>query len=221
MTTARQIIDDSLSFGLNRLGPGESASTAEDTFALRALNSIVDEFNGAKSMLHRTILSSSSSISTVSAVLGTAWSGLAPGDKILGATYVSNDEDMPMWELTMEQYHAIPDKAETGEPQFWAHDGLATVYFSPVPTGHVIKLRTKQVFTDFADTTTDYSMPKGYRSAFAALLTEKLAGNMGGLTPAIARAATAARMRLLAQTVNPAIVNATNGGGKSDIIRGW
>ena len=32
--TAFQIIDDALSFGLNRLGPGESASTAEDTFAL-------------------------------------------------------------------------------------------------------------------------------------------------------------------------------------------
>lgn len=207
MTTARQIIDDSLSFGLNRLGPGESASTAEDTFALRALNSIVDEFNGAKAQLHREILSASSAISAATAVLGTAWSGLAPGDLILGATYNNGTEDIPLGRLTMEQYHAIPIKTTTGDPEYFAHDGLATVYFHPVPTSRVVTLRTKQVFTEFADTSTDYSMPKGYRSAFAALLTEKLAPNMGGLNPAIVAAANAARLRLIAQSIRPAIID--------------
>ena len=50
---------------------------------------------------------------------------------------------------------------------------------------------------DFADLDTDYTMPKGYKSAFGALLAEKMAPTMvGGVSPAVAAAARAARLRL-------------------------
>lgn len=220
MPTARTIIEDALTFGLNRLSPGESADADTLAVCLRALNSIVDEWNGAKSFLFREILTASgSSISAASAALGTAWSSLSPGDEILGATYADSGQDNLLSPLTMEQYQAIPDKTQTGEPEYFAHDGLATVYFYPVPTGHTITLRTKQVVSDFADLTTDYSMPKGYKSALSALLAKKLAPVMGGVTVAIERDASAARLRLMAQAANPAILD-VGAGRRRSILQG-
>lgn len=222
MTTARTIIEDTLTFHLNRLSPGESADADTLAVCLRALNSIADEMNGSKSFLFREILTASgSAISASTALLGTAWATLSPGDEILGATYASGGQDIPMPSLTMQQYHErVYDKTQTGEPEFWAHDGLATVYFYPVPTGHTITLRTKAVVSDFADIDTDYSMPKGYRSGLSALLAERLAPTMlDGVTPAIARAAAAARNRLAAQACNPAILGQTPRRGS--ILQGY
>lgn len=219
MTTARSIIDGAL-FKLNKLAIGESADSAVDTVCLRELNTVVDEINGAKGMLFREVITSSgSTVSTATATLGSTWSGISPGDKILGASYSDGTNDWPMREMTMAQYQAIPDKATTGTPDGWAHDGLATVYFAPVPTGQTIKIRTRVPFTDFADATTDYSMPKGYKSAFIALLAEALGPVFGGITQAVVAQARAARMRLLGQTVKPAILD-TDRSGRVNIFEG-
>lgn len=216
---ARDIIRDALTFHLNRLSPGETEDA--DTFGtcLNALNSIVDELNGGKSVLFREILSSAAV--TGSGTLGTTWTGLSPGDEILGATVqYSAGQDVPLWPMTMEQYQAIPIKGTGGLPIYFAHDGLATIYFYPVPSGQSVTLRTRQVVSDFADLDTDYSAPKGYRSGLAALLAEKVAGVMvGGITPAIASAAATARARLAAQAVNPGIIAGNAPAG--NILTGW
>lgn len=222
MTTARSIIDDALTFRLNRLSIGETADSATDSVCLRALNSIVDELNGSDSLLWREpIIASGSAISAATAQLGATWSGTAIGDQPLGLSWstTSGGDQSPMWPLTMEQYQAITDKTETGDPYQWAYDGT-TFYFWPVPTSHYIHVRVKLSATAFADATTDYAMPAGYKAALTDLLAERLAPIMGGLTPAIVRAAAAARMRLLAQNVNPAIVN-TASSLRADITRGW
>jgi hypothetical protein len=210
VTTARSIVDDALTFGLNRLSPGETVDADTAAVCLRALNSIADEINGSKSFLFREVLTASgAAISAATALLGTAWAALSPGDRILGATYVASSQDNPMFELTMAQYQAIADKTETGEPLYWAHDGLATVYFYPVPTGHTITLRTRQAVIDFADLDTDYSMPKGYKSALSALLCERLAPTMNpGALAQAKRDASAARNRIHAQAIVPAIIGA-------------
>lgn len=106
----------------------------------------------------------------------------------------------------MQQYQDISDKTQTGDPDLWAYDGL-TLYFWPVPTSHYMHVRVKFPATSFADATTDYTMPSGYRSFFTDVLSERLAPIMGGLTPAIVAAAKAARMRVMAQNIQPAIVD--------------
>lgn len=222
MTTARLVIGDALTFGLNRLSPGETADADTLATCLSALNAIADELNGLKSFLFREILTNSAAgISAATGTLGSTWTGLAPGDEILGATYNDGTIDLPMWPLTLQQYHEeLPNKATPGTPVNWAHDGLATVYFSPVPTGQFVTLRTKQVVSDFADLDTDYSMPKGYRSGLAALLAEKLAPTMNpGALAAVRTIAQTARNRLHAQAINPAIIGARS--SPYDIKRGW
>lgn len=209
MSTARTILQNALSFSLNRLSPGESADADTLATGLLALNDIVDEWNGTKSFLFRTIITASAApISAATGTLGTTWTGLAAGDEILGATYLLDGMDFPMAQLTMRQYHEqVHDKAEVSEPEFWAHDGLSTVYFYPVPSAKTIKLRTKSAVTAFADIDTDYSMPAGVSSALTACVAEKLAFTMLGSVPQpIAMAARAAKNRIAAQVCEPEII---------------
>lgn len=218
MTTARSIIVGALTFGLNRLSPGETLNADDGAICLDALNHIADELNGSKSFLFREILTTSSPITGASAVLGVAWPTLAPGDEIAGATL--GDEADRMDALTMAQYAAITDKVSAGSPRYYAHDGLATVYLYPAASGQTVTLRTKAVVSDFADLDTEYSMPKGYKSALSALLAEKMAPTMvGGVSAPVAQAAQKARNQLAQQSVNPAIIGGPAGGGS--ILAGW
>lgn len=218
MTTARSIIVGALTFGLNRLSPGETLNADDGAVCLDALNNIADELNGSKSFLFREVLTTSNAITGASASLGVAWPTLASGDEIAGATLGTEADHMDA--LTMAQYATITDKVSAGEPRYYAHDGLATVYLYPAASGQTITLRTKAVVSDFADLDTDYSMPKGYKSALSALLAEKMAPTMvGGVSAPVAQAAQKARNQLAQQSVNPAILNGSNGG--DNILSGW
>ncbi len=219
MTTARLIIGDALTFHLNRLSPGETLDADLAAVALSALNNIADSWNGQKSFLFREILSASSSISAASADLGTAWTGLASGDDIVTATVTQGGIETPLYRLTMTQYAHLQDKTTTGTPSAYAHDGAATVYLYPVPTGHVVTLLTKQAVWNFDTLDAEYVMPKGYRSALAAVLAESLApALLGELPRLVASAARAARNRIAVQCVNPAILSC--GGPRLSILNG-
>lgn len=208
MTTAREVINAALTFHLNRLSPGETADPDTANVCLTALNFIADEWNGQKSFLFREILSAGT-VTGSTGTLGSTWSALSPGDQILGVTY-SNNQDICLEELTMRQYHEIADKTVSGDPSWWAHDGLSTLYFYPVPTSRSITLRTKQKVSDFADLDTNYSMPNGYKSGIAAELAEKIAPTMLGSVPVtVSIAARQARNRLRAQAVVPAILDSS------------
>ncbi len=221
MPTARAIITGALTFGINRLSPGESLDADTALVCLDALNHIADELNGGKAFLFREILTVSSAITGASAALGTAWPSLAPGDEIIGATVqYTGGMDVPLDPMTMAQYAVIAIKTTASLPRFFAHDGLATVYLYPAATGQTVTLRTRQVVSDFADLDTEYSMPKGYKAALSALLAVKMAPTMlGSLPPAVAAGAQKARNQLAQQSVNPAII----GGDKTrgNILTGF
>ncbi len=219
MTTARSIIEGALGFGINRLSPGETLDPDTGASCLVALNMICDEFNGSGSFLFRDIMTQSTAISAASAALGTAWASLTPGTQLLDAIHNDTDGDEVLTWMPFEQYQAIFDKTTASDPEYWSWDGYATVYFYPVPTSALISLRTRQVFSDFADLDTDYGMPSGYKAAFSDLLAEKVANQFVGQIPAkVARDAAAARRRLLAKNMRPAIIQP--GGVRSNIITG-
>jgi hypothetical protein len=197
MTKAREIISGALRFGLNKLAPGEQEDADLFNACLEGLNSIADEMNGGKSLLWRQILTTGT-VAGVSGTLGTTWAALQPGDQILSASYSSGGQDIPLAEITIAQYQAIPTKTTTGQPDMWAHDGLSTVYFYPAPAGLSVTLRTQAAVADFADLDTDYVMPQGYKSALQAMLAEKMAPSLLGAIPAdVARQSRGARLRLL------------------------
>jgi hypothetical protein len=206
MTTARQIIEGALGFRLNKLSPGETLDADTGATCLTALNELADEMNGGGSFLFREILSVGTVTSAIGTI-GTTWASLSPGVRVLGATYDDGSGAVELSPLTMAQYAIIADKTTPGEPHSFAPDGYASVYFYPVPTSVDITLRTKQTVSEFADLETDYGMPKGYRTHLSALLAEKLAPSLvGGVSPDVARGARLARQALLAQNMNPAIM---------------
>ena len=216
MTTARAIITNALSFRLNVLSPGEAIDPDIGARCLLALNDVVDRINGGKSFLFREILTRSTAITGKYGTLGTDWASIAAGDQILGATVeYATGLDVPMDPITMGQYANVAIKALTTYPAYYAHDGQSQVFLYPAATGHYITIRTGQVFADFADLDTDYTMPKGYQSALADLVAERVAPSLLGQVPApIFGAAESARNRLAAQAVVPAIL------GGSDVALG-
>lgn len=209
MTQARRVITDALTHRLNKLSPGETLDSDTALVCLDALNVIVDEFNGQKGFLFRDVLTGGA-VTGASGVLGTNWPTLAPGDTIEGATIAySAGTDTPLVPMAIGVYANIPDKSESGSPQFYAPDGYATIFFYPAATGQTITLRTRQVVSTFADLDADYGMPAGYRSALADLLAERIALPMLGRIPAdVKTAASTARVRLGAQAAAPAIIHA-------------
>lgn len=211
MTTARSIVEGALTFGLNRLSPGETLDADTAAVCLTALNHVADAMNGGGSFLFREILTTSTALSAAFATLGTEWASLSPGVKILGATYNDGTQDNPMWELSYAQYQNIADKTTASEPSNWSYDGYARVYFYPVPGGETVTLRTMQTVSDFADLDTDYGMPKGYKAWLSALLAEKMALPLVGNVPrSVTIEAGMARMALAAKNAGPAILNGHN-----------
>ncbi len=225
MAKGRDIIRGALTFRLNKLSPGEAEDADLFTRCLDALNDVVDEIDGVKAQLFREILTAGT-VSGSSGTIGSTWAGLNPGCDILGATaQYPGGTDYPMDALTMAQYADIPLKTTVGLPKLYAHDGYATVYFYPVPSGQTVTLRTRADFADFADLDTDYGMPKGYKSAFSALLAERMAPTLiGGITPAIALEAQRARTRMRSIAVDPKIIDtsaATSNRTAGNILSGW
>lgn len=208
MATARTIISGALTFWLNRLSPGETLDADVAATCLQALNDIVDEIDGGESLLFRQVFTPGV-VTGTSGTLGTTWSGVASGNDILSATvsYQAGLE-VPLTPLTMGQYATISQKATASIPQFYATDGALTVYLWPAAAGQTITLRTNQAFTNFADLDTDYAMPTGYQSAFTAFVAERMASVLlGGIPPAVAKAASMARLRLQAQACDPEMID--------------
>lgn len=221
MTTARTVLQDALTFMLNRLSPGETADADLLNTCFQALQNLADEWNGSKAFLFQELLTASASpVSSATGTLGTTWVGLAPGDEILGATCAySTGLDVPLDSITMAEYQNIAIKSVTSLPEVYAHDGAATVYFYPVPTGQTITLRTKSVVPTFADLDTVYTMPAGYRSALAACVAELLAPVLAPeLFASVAAKAKRARARLALQSINPGIVH-THEVGVGTVVR--
>jgi hypothetical protein len=84
----------------------------------------------------------------------------------------------------MQQYNELYAPTTTGIPNVWAQDGLSTVFLYPSPTGKTIKLQTRIGVSAFADQSTDYTMPPGYKSGLGAMLAVKLAPTVLGQVPA-------------------------------------
>jgi hypothetical protein len=217
MTTARAIIQDCLTWRLNRLSIGETMDADTADRCLSALNSVIDEINGGM-MLWREILVTGT-VTGATASLSTVWAPIKYGDPILGATYRTSNTDLPIEAITLQQYHErVAVKTITGLPASFAYDGADTLYFYPVPAGVSVTLRSQEARPDFADLDTAYSTPDGWQSGLSALLAETVAPwILGGIPPAVSKAANVARRRLMAQTLVPAIIDGGTGQGRRPI----
>lgn len=206
MTITALSIEQDAYARLNRLSPGETLGPDECLFAFDRLNILVDELGGDNLFLFKDLLTSAS-VTGASITLGAgSWLAINPGDDIVGAALIdASAGDYGLSPLTMQQYNEqVSLPATTGLPTMYAYDGFATVYLLPVPTAKTIQIQTRTTVSAFADQTTSYTVPTGYRAMLGAELAVRLAPSvLGGVPPALISAAKAARI----ERFTPAIVD--------------
>ena len=177
MTRALDIIIDAYE-RCNRLSPGETLSADDAAFGLRRLNLLVDELSAQPLFLFKDTLTSVAQTGNITLGAG-AWSAIAAGTEIIGAAC----DSLPMLPITVQQYNEQYRPAVTGSPALYAHDGFAAVFLWPEPAGQVITLQTRSTVSEFADQTTDYTLPDGWANALGAALAVRIAPNILGQLP--------------------------------------
>lgn len=112
----------------------------------------------------------------VALVGGTVTASITPTDFLFPVTMALRvgDDDQPMEIIGHREYHAIPDKAVTGEPSKVFISG-STCYFHPVPdTAYTAKLTYEAIATDTAANTAP-DIPVASMRAFALVVASDLA----------------------------------------------
>ncbi len=208
--TAGDILQDAME-RVNRLSPGETINGDDAARYLRRLNVIVDELSAKDQFLYKNVLTSSAQTGHVT--LGAApWTAIAPGDRIVSASV----DGLAIHPLTMQQYNGLQSPADTGSPTYYAQDGLSTVYLYPVPTGQTLQLQTLTGVAEFADLTTAYTVPDGYRAALGARLAVRITPP-ARVTPQMLREETQALAGIT--RYQPAILNMA-GSSRARILTG-
>jgi hypothetical protein len=219
MTTARTIITLALE-AMNRLAPGETLDADLAAACLRRLNAIADDWSAGRDMMPQDQLVAGAVTGASLTLAAGAFAAIGVGDEIIQAQV----DGFPIAPITMQQYQSIPLKTQSGRPQVWAFDGLATVYLFPAAAGQTINIMTRVPFASFVDLDTAYAMPSGYQGAFAASLSVAMApALLGGVTPGLLAAEKKAMYNVANSTVRPAIISANpldcRPGG--NILQGW
>lgn len=183
MVQALAVIQDAYE-RLNRLSPGETLDADTSALGLRRLNLLVDELSAIQQFLFQDVILSAPQTGNITLAAG-VWAAIASGNDVISAA----SNGLPLVQITMQQYNAIFNQAQTGSPTVYAADGLAAIYLWPVPTGQTLRLQYRVGAGVFADYTTDYSMPAGYRAALGAALAVRLAPSvLGKVPPELSRA---------------------------------
>lgn len=207
----------------NRLSPGETLNADDIARGFFDLNIIADELSAKRRFLYKMTFTSAAQTGNITLGAG-SWAAIPVGAKILYA-YV-NDEMIA--ETTPERFAALIQPVTNGLPTIWSYNGFDTVSLYPLPTGETVKLATATGVTEFADTTTQYFMPPGYKSYLGARLAIKEAMIIASMTPLemqnLAREET--KSELAIRTVRPAILDVDGYTTDSipdtgNILNGW
>lgn len=175
---AQDIIQDAYE-RCNRLSPGETLSADDADYGLRRLNLLVDELSAHPLFLFRDVLTSAAQTGNVTLGAG-SWAAIAPGSDVISIAC----NDLPLGRISVQQYNEQHRPVTTGTPEVFAHDGMATIYMSPEPTGQTLTIQTRATVSEFADLTTDYTLKDGWASALGAGLAVRIAPNIIGAIPA-------------------------------------
>lgn len=177
MTRALDIIIDAYE-RCNRLSPGETLSADDAAFGFRRLGLLVDGLSAQSLCLFRDVLTSATQTGSITLGAG-SWAAIAPGSQIISAAC----DNLPVRQITMQRYNEQCRPFVTGTPSVYAPDGFSTIFLWPIPTGQTITLQTRSTVSEFADQTTDYTLPDGWANALGAALAVRIAPNILGQLP--------------------------------------
>lgn len=192
---ANELIERALiTIGVLSSGETPDASTSQD--CLNLLNDMVDQWGAERLTLFTTLRSVQNlSASTADYTIGTGGTFNITRPEFIEAASIILDKgkpstsriEVPIQMMNTSQWREVGIKGVTSTyPTRMYYDranaaGLATISVWPVPTGSDVQLvlYVPQALSEFADLTTDYSFPKGYRRALHYKLAETLAPDYG------------------------------------------
>ena len=189
MTTALQIINRAYG-AIGYKATGEVLSGEDASEALDVLNSMIDGWNTQR-MFIVAVDNVVGSVSGASATVGTGLTFYTPNPAVIEAGGFARigGIDYPIELIDRQTYDGLALKTTSSTfPQYAYFDrGLpsSTVYFYPAVSGTAqIHLPFQVQLSEFADLTTDYTMPGGYPSALGAALAVRIAPSIMGSIPA-------------------------------------
>lgn len=202
---------------LNVLSPGETTSADDASYAFDQLNELVDEMSAQSQFLFQDLKTSAAQTGHITLGAG-AWAAIPSGAQIVAVACNA----LPLAPMSMGQYLSIAAPATGGSPQVYVHDGAATIFLYPVPAGQTIALETRQGVQAFADQTTNYTVPPGFRAWLVAALAVRLAPSFVGKAPEDLRESEK-RLRAAVRTSEPAILDSVgmHRARVGNILAGW
>ncbi len=190
MTTATEIITEAMRH-IGMLSVGETPNADDADACLTALNTLVDAWN----LPSLTQYTTQDGTATLGAGVGSLTIGPAqtiavtrPG-RIEAGSYVSyGGIDYPMDAIDEAEYNRISLKNLGGfVPTKFFYDAGAstgTIYYWPLPGSAVVVHHPLAVqFSAFADLTTSYTFPQGYKRAFVFNLAKEVAATFNEAGP--------------------------------------
>lgn len=170
MTTATEIISEALGH-LGVLSAGDTLNADDADTCLTALNTLVDAWN-LPSLTQYTTTDGTATLAggATSLTIGPSQNinVTRPGRIELGSYVRADGIDSPMESVSEEEYNSIRIKGLTGYvPRVFFYDpgaSTGTIYYFPSPsTSVVVHHPIASQFAAFADLTTSYTFPPGYK----------------------------------------------------------
>lgn len=92
--------------------------------------------------------------------------------------------DIPMFQMSREEYYALPNKTTQGYPTQWYYDrqrDTGTVYVWPAPdvTGGTLKFTYRRIIMDIDAAPDDFDLPPEWHEAIVYNLADRFAENAG------------------------------------------
>jgi len=194
MTTANVLVTRAYDL-IGYKDPSEALSGADASAGLDALNSMVDAWAvNALYVYATTYVTQSVSGQSVTIGPGATINITRPVRVPAGGFFRSGDIDYSFEMIGRVQYEAFVLKSiDSPWPRFAYYEPSSpagTLYFYPAvaATGE-LHLPVEQRITEFANLTTDYTLPPGYRAALEYSLAEELAPGKVDLSPVVAQKA--------------------------------
>lgn len=194
MTTATDFIRGALSqLGVLALGEQPDGDVAVD--CLQIINNLVDSWNTDNLyILTRQDHTLAVSPGTASVTIGPSMQINVSRPVALEprAFFRFTNLDFDMEQIDLPTFNEITIKSlSTTYPSYYYYDAnfpTGTIYFWPVPIQScVLHLPLMQQLSEFADLTTDYNFPPGYRRFITLALAVELAPNYRPVTPDLMR----------------------------------
>lgn len=168
MTNARTIINQAAR-KIGVVGRGQALSAEEATDALEALNDILSTFSAETGPIYAITSETFSLTGATSYTIGSGGNFNTARPVDITSLYItSGDTDYTVDQISQAEYAGIGSKDTVGIAQVFYYQNnapLGTIYLYPAPAaGYSVTIASRKAITTFANLTTDYDMPEGFKS---------------------------------------------------------